>query len=142
MFIQIFTQGLQQSRIFGKTLHQDLTCTIQRCFGIGYTGIVTIGGGEGGLQISGCFGFRLQARVGEQGVGQRLQTGFHRDLCFSAALRFVRQVEIFQPGFIFRQADCSQQFRCHFALFINRGDDGCTAVFQFAQITQAFFQQT
>ena len=41
MVRQVFAQGLQQRRIFGKTFHEDLARAVKRRFRIGHAGIVT-----------------------------------------------------------------------------------------------------
>ncbi len=85
--------------------------------------------------------FRIQARIGQQRVGQGLQTGFQRDLGLGAAFQLVRQIQIFEPGLVFGMGDRVQQHRRHLVLFLDRGDDRRPPRFQFAQVAQAFFQQ-
>ena len=142
MFIHVFAQRCQQVGVFGEFFHQNLTCAVQCRFRIGHAGIVTVRAGEGRFQVFGGFFFRYQFRLAQQTFCQRQQTGFHCDLRLGAAFRFVRQVQVFQQGFIFCQRNRLQQFRRHFALLFNRADDGGAALFQLAQIAQALFQRT
>jgi hypothetical protein len=87
---QIITHFRQQRGVFGKALHQNVA-RIQGGFGVGdaFVGIDKFRG----------FGFRVVGRLVPQQVGQRLQPGFNGDLPARAALRFVRQIEIFEFGF-------------------------------------------
>ncbi len=141
VFGQIFAQRLQQRGIFRKTLHQDLAGAVECRLGIGYARIVAVVGAECRLQVFIRFLFWIQIGISQQCIGQLGQTGFGGDLRLGAAFEFVRQVQVFEPGLVFRQADCLQQCRGHFALFLNRGQDRAAAHFQLAQVTQALFQQ-
>jgi hypothetical protein len=53
---------------------------------------------------------RRLRRIGQQAVGQRLQPGFARDLRLGAALRLVRQVEVFEARLGVGVRDLAAQF--------------------------------
>ena len=78
--------------------------------------------------------------VGEEGVGEWLQAVLAGDLCFGAALGFVGQVKVFEGGFVVGGVDGGAQFGAEFALFVDGGEDGFFARFEFAQVVQAFFE--
>ncbi len=132
---------MQQCRIFGETLHQDLACAIQCRFGIGNTGVIDTIGLERRFQVFRRFFFRIQARIGQQGVGQRRQSCFGSNLCLGAAFLLVRQVQVFEAGLVFRVHDGVQQWRRHLALLVDRSHDRGAALFQLAQVAQPLFQQ-
>ena len=119
MLVEVLAQRLQQRRIFRETFHQDLARAIQRCLCVGYAGVVAVGSGEGRLQILRGFIFRIERGIGEQRVGQFRQAGFGGNLRLGAALRLVRQVQVFQTRLVFRMGDRIQQFRRHLALFVD-----------------------
>ena len=68
--------------------------------------------------------------------GERFQALVARDGGLGAALRLVRQVEIFEFGLFERGLDLRLQFRREFALFLNGREHGLAAIFQFAEVLQ------
>ena len=141
VILQVFAQALQEGGILGEALHQDLARAVKRGLGIGHAGVVAVGGAEGIAQVAHGFGFGRQHRVGEQGFCQRLQSGFARNLRAGAAFGLVRQVEIFELRLVGRQQDRFAQFGRELVLFVNGLEDRGAAGFEFAQVTQPFFQQ-
>ena len=127
---EFFAQGADEFGIFRDLFDEDGAGAVQRGFVVG-DGIVQVGSGEG-FDVGGLFG--------EEGVGKRLQAVFPRDLCFGAAFGFVGQVEVFERGFVVGGFYRSAQFGAEFALFVNGGEDGFFARFEFAQVVQAFFE--
>ena len=83
---------------------------------------------------------RIELRIAEQGIGQRLQTGLARDLGTGATTRLVRQVEVFQQLLGLRRIDLPAQRIGEFALLCNGSQDGGATLLEFAQIGQTFFQ--
>ena len=83
---------------------------------------------------------RVEARVGKQLVGQRLQPRFAGHHALGAALGLEGQVQVFQLLFGGRGVDGGQQFGRHLALLGDAFDHGGAAVFQLAQIAQARLQ--
>ena len=142
MRLQIFAQILQQFRILGKAIHQDIARALQRRLGIRHAGIFTLFGGEGRFEIFAGFLLGIEHRIGQQRIGQRQQPRFQRDLRLGAAFRFVRQVQVFQPGLVFGHADGGQQLRRHLALLVDRCNDRAAPFLQFTQVAQAIFKQT
>ncbi len=71
---------------------------------------------------------------------QRFESGFAGDLAFGAALRFVRQIQIFEFSFVLHGADLAFQLRGQLALIGNAFQDRATAIFQFAQIAKSLFK--
>ena len=84
---------------------------------------------------------RRQFGIFQQGQRQRLDAGLAGDLCLGAALLLVGQVEVFQALFGFGVLDLGLQFRRQLALFLDAGQDGGAALFQFAQVAEALFQR-
>ena len=140
LFLQVLAQAAHQVGIFGKALHQDLPRTVQGCLGIGHARIVAIGRGEGGFQIGGCLGLGHQHGVGQQGIGQRFQSGFAGNLCLGATLGLVGGVQILQSLLAVGLVDACGQLGRELALFGDRVQDGLAAGVQLAQIDQAFGQ--
>ncbi|CDH46025.1 hypothetical protein BN874_320034 [Candidatus Contendobacter odensis Run_B_J11] len=130
---EVFAQLRQQFGVFGEFLHQDLPCAVQRRFRVGYTALRIHKSG------SGLFG-RLRGIV-QQTVGERSQAGFAGNLRFGATLGFVGQVQIFQPGLGVGGKQGGFQFGAELILFADAGENHAAPIFQFAQITQPFFQQ-
>ena len=131
---QVVTQFGDKVCILGKAFHQDLARTIKGGLGIfdPLFGINKLGG----------FCFRIKRRVVKQGICQRLQPGFARDLGFGTALFLVRQVQVFKAGLGIGLVDRGFEFRRQLFLFADALKHGCAAFFKFGQIAQAFFQRT
>ncbi len=143
MLLHVLAQRLQQGRILGEALHQNLPRPIQRRLGIDHTGIgIARRTAERFTQILRPLLFWVQRRVRQQRIRQRLQPSLQRDLRLGAALRLVGQIQIFEVCLVRRQRHCLQQLRRHLALLGDGRDDGRTAIFQLAQITQPLLQQT
>ena len=117
---QALTQLPNQNRVFGKLLHQNRTRAIQGRFAVGNVVF--------GIQVFCCFDFGVGAWYLPQGFGQRCQTCFARNLRLGAALRFVRQIHIFQRGFVVYRFDLRRQFRRELALLVYAFEDGGFAV--------------
>ena len=117
---QALTQLPQQNRVFGKLLHQNRARAIQSRFAVGNVVL--------GIQVFGRFGFGVGIRRLPQGFGQRFQTCFARNLRLGAAFRFVRQIHIFQRGFVVYRFDLRRQFRRELALLVYAFEDGGFAV--------------
>ena len=93
-----------------------------------------------GAHKGGGLGQRVQAGVGKQAIGQRLQPGFTRNHALGAALGLVRQVQVFQfllggSGF-----EGGTQGRRELALLFNALDDRFAPLLQLAQVGQARFK--
>ena len=131
---QVITHFGQQRRVFGEALHQNVASAVQRGFGVRYAFF--------GVDKSGGFGFRIVRRLVPQQVGQRLKAGFDRNLPARAALRFVRQIEIFKFGFAQGTVNGFFQVTGQLALLADRFEDRLTSVFQLAQIAQTGLKVT
>jgi len=132
VFVQVIPQLAQQFRIFGKAFHENLPSTVQYRLDVGKAPFP--------VQVSLCFRLRIQARIGQQGVGQGLEPGFPGDLGLGAALGFVGQIEGFQALLGVRLVDFPGQGRGELALFLNTGQDGLAALFQLPQIGEPLLQ--
>ncbi len=79
-----------QVGVLGEALDEDRPRAVQRRGDVGdaLLGVDERGGGRR----------RVERRVGEQRVGERLQPGLAGDLRLGAALRLVRQVDVLEPG--------------------------------------------
>ena len=87
---QLVTQRADEFRVFGKLLHQNRARAVQRGFAVG----------DVFVQVALCGGFNILRLLGKQHVCQWLQPVFARDLRFGAAFGFVRQIQVFQRGFV------------------------------------------
>ncbi len=142
MFLHVIAQALQQAGVFCEAFHQYLPCAIQRSFRVGHTRIFTLLGAESGSQVFGGFFFRLQRRVCKQRIGQCFQSRLTRNLRTGSAFYFVGKIQIFQMRLVCRMRYRIQQLRRHLVLGGYRRDDDRTARLQFAQIIQAFIEQS
>ena len=88
VFLQVVAQRLQELRVFGELLHQDLAGAVEHRLGVGEAGF--------GVEVFLGFFFWRQFGVVEQAERQRLDAGFAGDLRLGPALLLVRQVEVFQ----------------------------------------------
>ena len=84
--------------------------------------------------------FRIMGRVGEQKIGQRLQSGLAGDLRLGAAFWLEGQVEIFQPRLGVGAGELDQQFIRQLALLADALEDRFPAILQFAQVPEPLFQ--
>lgn len=122
----------QQVGVLGVALGQDVAGAVQRRLGIVDRGF--------GIQVLGGQRGRIARGVGQDGVGQRFQAGFTRDLGAGAALGLVRRVQVFQTLLGIGGGDFLLQFGRELALLRDRFEDRATALFEFAQVAQAHFQ--
>ena len=136
MRLKVFAQFAKQGGVFRKPFHEDLPRAVERTFGIGKAER-----GSLGLEIFFRFVFRGARRIGEQRFGQRRQPGLARNLRLGAALGLIRQVKVFECLLGFGGVDLRSQLRRQCALFVDGGEDRCTAFFQFAQVGQPFSQR-
>src|SRR3546814_13556440 len=83
-----------------------------------FVGHALVGIDEGPGEVLGHAG-----RVGEQAVGQRFQSGFACDLRAGAALRLVRQVQVFEPRLAVGGFDVGRQFVAQLALLVRGGGE-------------------
>lgn len=125
-------QLANQRGIFAPALHQDRAGAFQRGLGVGHA---LVGVDKGGRED-----LRVLRRVGQQAIGQRLQTGLAGDLGAGTALRLVRQVQVFQPALGIGGQDVVAQFVAELALLADAGQHRRAPVFQFAQVGEAHFQ--
>ena len=140
VLLHVLAQGLQQAGVLGEALHQDLPRAVERGLGVGDPGVVALLGGERLAQIAGRLLVRIQHRVRQQGVRQRLQPRLQRDLRLGAALRLVRQVEVFQMRLVLGERDRLEELGRHLVLLGDRLDDRRAAFLQLAQVAQPVLQ--
>ena len=138
VFPQPFTQAAHQHRVFGPALGQDVAHAVEHGQRIGKTGLgqrgsATFKAGDEGRGL----GQRVERRVGEQPLGQRLDAGFASDHGLGAALLFERQIEVFKLLLGGRGLDRGAQLGRELALLFDALEHGRTALGQFAQVGQA-----
>ena len=125
-------QAADQFGILREAFHQDLAGAVQRrlaiCHALGFV--------NKGI----CFRFRIFRRIAEQQVGQRLQSGFARNLGLGTPFFLERQVDVFQLGFGVCGLNAFCQIICELALLFDRLGDGNASVLKFAQIDEPFFE--
>ena len=131
---QIITHFSEEGGIFSEALHQNVACAVEGGLGVRYAFV--------GVDEFRRFGIRIVGRLVPQQVGQRLKTRFNCNLSARAALRLVRQIEVFEFGFAQGAIDGAFQFAGQLALFADGFEDRLTTFFQFAQITQTGLQVT
>ena len=140
LFLHACAQLGEQLRRLGKTLGEDVARAFESRFGIGHVDRLDGGGGGLHVEIFRRFKLRIERGVGKQRVGQRLQSGFARDLRLGAALGLKRQIDIFQRllgnGPVYR----SLQRIGEFALLADRSNYRVAALLHLTQIQQAFFE--
>ena len=130
---QPLAQRADQRRVLGPALGEQVAHAVERRLRVGKAGI---GADEGG-----GFGQRVQHRVGEEPVGQRLQPRLARDLALGAAPRLVRQVQVFQLLLGRRGLDGSLELGAELALLGDALQHRGAAVFQLAQVGQSRFER-
>src|SRR5205085_1838718 len=85
---QVLAQASEQAGVLGEALDEDVARAFERGLRVGYVIL-----DEGSRRFQ-----RHEGTVGEQLVEQRLEATLARDLGPRAALRLVRQVEVFEIG--------------------------------------------
>jgi len=130
---QIVAQLAEQFGRFAELLREDVACAVERSLDIGDAFLC--------IDVLRGFRLRIEQRVREQCVGERLQAGLAGDLRTRAALRLVRQIEVFEHLLAVGAFDRGAQLVRQLALFVDARDDRGAAVFEFAQIQQAFFER-
>ena len=86
------------------------------------------------------FGLRIELGIGEQRRGERLEPGFAGDLRARAALRLVREIQVFEDLLAVGAFDRGAQFVGELALLVDALEDRRAPVFEFAQIQEPFFE--
>ena len=131
---QTLTQATDQRGVLREALHQNLLGAIQRRLGIGH---VLVGSDE-----TGRLSLRLQRRVREQRIGQRLQPRFTRDLGLGTALLAIRQIKIFQALLAVGGQHIPLKRGAQLVLLGDRFEHDLTPLLQLTQIAQALFELT
>ena len=129
----LLAQAADQIGVFGKALHQDGARAFERRSHVGDLFL--------GIDETSGHGLRIVLRLRQQHLGQRLQPRLPRDLGLGAALGLKWQVDVFQPSLAVGGHDRCFQRAVELALFADRIEDRCAALFQFAQIGQPLFQR-
>ena len=88
------------------------------------------------------FGFGRQRRIRKELIRQRRQPCSNRNLRTRTALRFKRQVQVFDTLLAVGGFNLRQKFRRHLALFRHRRNHRRTTFFHFAPVHQRFLQIT
>ncbi|CGY83627.1 Uncharacterised protein [Salmonella enterica subsp. enterica serovar Typhi] len=87
---QVITHFRQQCGVFGKALHQNVACAVERGFRVRHAFVA--------INVLCRFHVRIVGRFVPEQIGQRLKAGFNGDLSTGAAFRFIGQVEVFELG--------------------------------------------
>jgi len=122
------THGLAVLGILAHHFGDDVACAFERFRDRGHA----------------LFGVDECCGVGLEGLGslrpkelrQRLQALLARHLGLGAALRLVRQVEVFQLVLLEHRLDLRLQFRRELALRFDRFEDGFATLFELAEVFQ------
>jgi hypothetical protein len=127
-FPQPLAQRLHEGGVLGPALGQQVAHAVEHRERVGEAAI-DVDEGRG-------LGLRVQRRIGEQLVGQRLEAGLAGDHALGAALLLVRQVEVFQFLLGGRRVDRGGQLGRQLALLLDALEHRGAAVFQLAQVAQ------
>ncbi len=129
-------QFCQQLRGLGKSFDENIARAVECGLHIGHAvfgrGLV--------VDVFRRFRLRIERRIAEQCIGQRLQAGLARDLRPRAPFGLVRQVNIFQLLLGRRRFDGAAQFIRELPLLLDRCQDHPAPFFQLAQIEQPLFE--
>ena len=124
-------QPADEVGVLPEPLDEDRAGALQRRGGVGDLLVDVAGGHRGGI-LGG---------IGEQRVGQRLQTRLARRHRLGAALGLVGQVDVLQAGLRLGGADLLLQHRIELALLADLLQDGAAPLLQLAQVAQALLQR-
>lgn len=130
--MQVVAQLAEQLGRLAELFGQDVARAVERGLHVGYTLL--------GVDVRGCLGLRVEQRVREEGLGERLEAGFAGDLRTRAALRLVRQIKVFEHLLAVGRVDRGAQFVGQLALFVDARQDRRAAIFKLAQIQEAFLE--
>jgi hypothetical protein len=130
----LLAQLADQVRVLGEALDEDRAGTVQRRRDVGHALLRVDEHGGGRL--------RVDAGVGEQPVGKRLQPGLAGDLRLGAPLGLVRQVDVLQPGLRVGRHDLRLERVVELALAADGLQDRGPPLLQLAQVAQAFLEGT
>ena len=126
-------QATNELRVLGERLHQNGARTLERRGDIRHASV--------GVHIGAGLRWWHAHRVVQKRERQRFESCFTGDLGFRAALRFVRQIEVFEPGFgvgvLNRRCEPGRQL----TLLLDTPQDGRTPRLELAQIRQPIFQR-
>ena len=122
-----------EHRVLGPFLHENLACTVQGCLFVGHT--------PGGVHVTGSHNRGNLRRICQQGVRERLEPGFARDLRPGSALGFVRQVEIFESGFCLSSQNACLEFWTELALLLDALQHRSPTRLQLPEVSESFLQQ-
>ena len=127
---ELLTDGADEFGVLGGTLDEDVPRPVQRCRGVGNAVAQEL---RGHL-------LRHERRVGEQSVGQWLQTCLAGDLRLGPPLGFVRQIDVLDPGLGVRRHQRGPQLVGELALLLDGGQDRRATVVELAQIPEALLE--
>ena len=131
---EMVAQPPGQFGVLGEALHQDLARAFQRLRRIRDAfRRRDMGAGQFMRDLAG---------IGQNRIGQRLQSGLARNLGLGAPFGLVGQIKVFQPLLGHGPIDLGLEFGRQFALFIDALEHGCPPLGQLAQIAEPLFQQT
>src|SRR5690606_7428714 len=128
---ELLAEGADQVGVLGEPLDEDRPGAFQRRPGVGHAL---------GDEARGRLG-RVERRVAEQLVGQRLQPQLAGDLRFGAPLRLVGQVDVFEAGLGLGRHDLRAQLVVELALRLDRLQDRGPALVELAEVAQPLFER-
>ena len=129
---QPFAQAANQRGRLGDALDEDVACAFQRGFGVGdaFAGIDELRG----------FGFRVERRVLEQRLAQRLEPRLTCDLRLGPPLRLERGVKVLQLDLGRRAVDGAGELGRELAEAVDRLQDQRAAILQLAQVAEPLLE--
>ena len=125
-------QGADQTRILAHALDEDGARTLQRGLDVAMP-----------LAASTYFGgfrHRIERRIGDERIGQRLQARLARGLRLGAPLRLVGRIQVFQLDLGSGRGNGRAELRRQLALLLDAGQHRLAALLQLLQIAEPLLQ--
>lgn len=129
---QVVAQLAEQLGRLAELLGQDVARAVE--------GRLHVGDALVRVHVRGGFRLRIEERIREERLRERLEPGFPGDLRARAALRLVRQVQILERLLAVGRVDRRAQFVGQLALLVDARDDRRAAFLELAQIQEALFE--
>ena len=127
-----FAQAANQTRVLAEALDQNGAGAVQRGLGIGDA--------LAGINVFAGLGRRIEHRVTEEGIRQRLQPRLAGDLRLGAPLRLVGRIKIFQRHLGLGRRNGRTKLRRHFALLVDAREHRLATLLQLPKVFESLLQ--
>ena len=129
---QPLAQGTDELGVLADALDEDVAGAVERGLGIRDAFV----GRHELLRLS----LRHQGRVLEEGISQRLEASFARNLRLGPPLRLVRRIQVFELDLGLGGVDRAGELGRQLALFLDALENSRAAILQLAQVAEPLFQ--